>query len=148
MKKIIVSSLIALSLILSVSLAYTTVVYAENPGAQLGDPGAQLGNPGAQLGNPAAQPTDTATIVNPIAVDSIQGFIERLLGIILKLGIPLVALAIIYAGFKFVMAQGNASKLEEAKSTFLYTLIGAALLLGAWVIGSIVKATIEAIAKP
>ncbi len=147
-------SLMSLALILSVSPVNIQYANAQaqlggGNGADLGGGGgANLGGGGGDNAGQSGSSTDTATIENPIQVDSIAGFIERVLGIILKLGIPIVALAIIYAGFKFVMAQGNAGKLEEAKSTFLYTLVGAALLLGAWVVGSIVKATIEAIAKP
>ena len=59
------------------------------------------------------------------------------------IGVPIIALAIIYAGFLFVTAQGNSEKLTKAKKTLLYTLIGAALLLGAVVIAEAIKGTVN-----
>ena len=60
----------------------------------------------------------------------------------LRVGIPLVALAIIYCGFLFVQAQGNSEKIEQAKDALLYTIIGAAILLGSWAIAGIISNTI------
>jgi hypothetical protein len=92
-----------------------------------------------------AQVPDSYKILNPVNVSSLSDFIAAVLGIVLKIGIPIVALAIIYSGFVFVAARGNPEKLEKAKSRFLYTLIGAGILLGAWMIATIIKATIDAL---
>ena len=85
---------------------------------------------------------------NPLAgsgIDSIQGLIKAILDIALTIGIPIVALAIIYAGFLFVSARGNTEKLEKAKDALLYTIIGAAILLGSWVIANAIHTTISAL---
>ena len=58
-------------------------------------------------------------------------------------GVPVVVLAIIYTGFLFVQAQGNKSKLDKAKNSLTNTLIGAALLLGAFVIAEAIGTTVE-----
>jgi hypothetical protein len=79
-------------------------------------------------------------------VTSLKAFIEKALDIILTIGVPLVALAIIYCGFLFVMAQGEPAKLTKAKEALLYTIIGAALLLGAWVLAQAISGTIQEIA--
>lgn len=92
--------------------------------------------------NNSSQPP---TLNNPINVGSIQEFIAKLLDIALTIAIPIVALAIIYSGFLFVMARGNSEKLETAKQTLLYVIIGAALLLGAWVIANAIAGTIAQI---
>jgi amino acid permease len=75
-------------------------------------------------------------------INDIPTLVERLLGIVLTIGVPLIVLAISYAGFKFVTAQGKPDKLEEAKKTFLWILIGAAILLSAYAIAQGIKATI------
>ena len=64
---------------------------------------------------------------------------------VLFIGVPIVALAIIYSGFLFVTASGNSEKLKKAKSALLYTLIGAALLLGSLVIANSIKGTVDQI---
>jgi len=86
-------------------------------------------------------------IVNPLSsgLDTIPKFIKAILDIVLLIGIPIVTLAIIYSGFLFVTAQGNSEKLKKAKQTFIYTLIGAALLLGSYVISEAIVGTVEEI---
>lgn len=86
-----------------------------------------------------------AGIKNPLgdSLDTIPKFIEAIINIVLVVGIPILALAIIYAGFLYVKAQGNPSELEIAHRTLLYTVIGGALLLGAYVIAQAIGATVK-----
>src|SRR3989344_3530518 len=85
-------------------------------------------------------------ICNPLKnASTIQGFIKTLLEGLIKVGIPLVALAIIYCGFLFVSARGNSEKLKKAKDALLYTLIGAAILLGSWAIAQLISDTVFAL---
>ena len=89
--------------------------------------------------------TDSSTsgkIVNPINANSIQEFIKTLLTGVIKIGMPIVALAIIYCGFLFVSARGNTEKLTKAKDALLYTLIGAGILLGSWAIAQLISETV------
>lgn len=109
-------------------------------------PATNTGNkpPATNTGNPSGVSID-AKINNPLSseIDSIPKFIEALLNIVLTVGVPIVVLAIIYSGFLFVKAQGNAEELGKAKKAFVYTLIGAALLLGAFVIANAIQGTIN-----
>ena len=86
-------------------------------------------------------------IENPLGsdTDTINGLIKRILEGVLKIGIPVIALAIIYSGFLFVSAQGNSEKPETAKKSFTYTLIGAAILLGAWALAQVISETVLAL---
>ncbi len=86
-------------------------------------------------------------INNPLGpgVSTINEFIKVLLEGVLKIGLPLVALAIIYCGFLFVMARGSAEKITKAKDTLLYTLIGAAILLGSWAIAQLIVETVTSL---
>ena len=93
-------------------------------------------------------PCDPGKICNPLGDTgpaSIQEFIKTLLTGVLKIGIPIVALAIIYCGFLFVAARGNSEKLTKAKGALLYTLIGAAILLGSWAIANLISSTVLAL---
>ncbi|MCE9517885.1 pilin [Candidatus Nomurabacteria bacterium] len=88
-------------------------------------------------------------IKNPLgkSISDIPTFIQTILGFVLLVGVPIIVLAIIYAGFLFVTAQGNSEKLTMAKTTLLYTLIGAALLLGSFVIAKAIKGTVDQISN-
>ena len=91
----------------------------------------------------SGEPCETSgKICNPIDQDTLTGFIKHILEGVLKIGIPIVALAIIYCGFLFVAARGNSEKLTKAKDALLYTLIGAAILLGSWAIAQLISATV------
>jgi Na+-driven multidrug efflux pump len=76
-------------------------------------------------------------------LDTIPKVIEAVVKIVLIVGIPIIALSIIYTGFLFVEAQGNPEKITKAKKAFLYTVVGAALLLGAFVIANAIGATVK-----
>lgn len=84
-------------------------------------------------------------IKNPLGddIDTIPKFIEALIEIVLIVGVPIVVLALIYVGFLFVSAQGKPEDIVKAKKALLYTLIGAALLLGAFVIANAIGQTVE-----
>lgn len=86
-------------------------------------------------------------IKNPIGdkVDSIPTLIKTALEFVVKIGVPIIAFAIIFVGFSFVAAQGNPEKLKKAKDSMLYTLIGAAVILGAFVIAKAIGGTVEQI---
>jgi hypothetical protein len=52
------------------------------------------------------------------------------LRIVIIIAIPIIIIFLILAGFKFVMARGNSSEIEEARQALLYALIGGVLILG------------------
>lgn len=85
------------------------------------------------------------TICNPLAVETIQDFIRIVLEGLLRVGIPIVALAIIYCGFLFVFAVGNSEKLTKARQSLIYTLIGAAILLGSYAIATLLAETVQSL---
>mgnify|MGYP001589057991 CR=1 FL=1 len=84
-------------------------------------------------------------LCNPLGdtgATNIPEFIRTLLIGALQVGIPLIALAVIYCGYLFVAARGNSEKLGKAKDALLYTLIGAAILLGSWAIAELISTTV------
>ena len=82
-------------------------------------------------------------LVSPTpAVGSMQDFAEVILRIIIKISIPVLAVYFIYTGFLFVSAQGNTTKLEEARRMFLWGCVGAVVVLGSIVIASLIWGTL------
>lgn len=82
-------------------------------------------------------------IQNPLKVNSIAELIAVVLNLIVSLGTPILVLAFVYVGFLFVAARGNEQGLTKAKSAFFYTVIGAALVLGAFVISEVIQNTVS-----
>jgi len=70
--------------------------------------------------------------------------------IILPIAIPFIVIAIMYAGFKFVMArkEGRVDGYADAKRILKYTLIGTALLLGGWVVANALQGTLNSLLGP
>lgn len=101
----------------------------------------------AEEGDTPSNPSLGGKIVDPLngRFPSISALIQGILEGALRIGIPIVALAIIYCGFLFVAARGNSEKLTKAKDALLYTIIGAAILLGAWAIAKMISATVLAL---
>jgi len=92
--------------------------------------------------NTNCDPAD-GKICNPLSnINTINDLIKTLLEGLIRIGMPIIALAIIYSGFLFVFARGNSEKLTQAKDALLYTLIGAAILLGSWGIAQLISNTV------
>jgi uncharacterized membrane protein len=89
----------------------------------------------------------TLQIGNPLG-DNV-GFLslfDKVLDGLILLATPIVIVMVIYAGFQFVTAQGNVTKLETAKRAIAYALIGALILLGAAAISALIQSSIESLA--
>ena len=89
------------------------------------------------------------TLTNPLnsSYSTVPTFIEGALKVLVKVALPVVALFVVIAGFYFVSARGNSSKITEAKDNLLYVVLGAALILGAWVLATLISGTVDQIVK-
>ncbi|MBP9711944.1 MAG: hypothetical protein KBD55_02850 [Candidatus Pacebacteria bacterium] len=92
------------------------------------------------------EPCETSgRICNPIKQQNFTDLLAKVLEGALKIGLPIIALAVIYSGFLFVSARGNPEELSKAKSALMYTLIGAAILMGAAAIAQLITDTVQAL---
>lgn len=135
MKKLITLTIIILTLISS------NYVLAENTPSPAGSTG--VPNPAGSSGeekNTSSQ--KLVPLINPLKVNSVEEIVLLIVDIAVYLGISFSILAIIYVGFKFVMAQGNPTKIEEAKEWFFYIIIGLAILISSRVIVEIIRNTL------
>ena len=91
-------------------------------------------------------PLVTANIPSPTGDTDLMSLITKILnGVLMPIAAVFVTVWIIYAGFKYVVAQGNPTKVSEAHKTLLWSLIGAGILLGAAGISKVVETTIKAL---
>jgi hypothetical protein len=76
---------------------------------------------------------------NPLGnIDSVEEVLVILLNAFIVIATPIVVLFIIYAGFLYVTARGNAEQTKLATTALTYAIIGAVILLGAVAISEIV----------
>lgn len=80
---------------------------------------------------------------NPLGSQSLIGFFESILDVIMIFAVPIIVFFIIYAGFLYVTAQGNESKVSTAHMALLYAVIGGVIILGARVILAVISGTIS-----
>jgi hypothetical protein len=90
--------------------------------------------PGSSQGQTTQQGTSGGAFENPIQSNTLLELVETIANIVKNIGIPLVAIFIIYAGFLFVTSQGDPKKLETAKTTLTYAVIGGIVIIGAYAI--------------
>src|SRR5690606_31265511 len=64
-------------------------------------------------------------ITSPLKVGSVADVLVAFFNFLLQLGAVAVTLAIVYAGFLFVVARGNPEQLNKARTTLFWTIIGA-----------------------
>lgn len=107
------------------------------------------GNPDPNKPGPDTPDKPSNFLQNPFkTLDSFPKIIKAVVNnIILPIAIPFIGVMIMYSGFLFVVARrsGNTDGLKKAKETLTYTLIGAALVLGAFVIANALQGTLNSL---
>lgn|SRR3989338_6318421 len=102
---------------------------------------------GQNQGGISGQNSGLTEFQNPLGVDTLQEFLVKFLEILIQIAFPFIVLAVIYTGFLFVKAQGNPEELKVAKNAFLWTVIGALLILGALAVSELIKATVDQVIR-
>lgn len=92
---------------------------------------------------PSASLAAIETLENPTNVPTLYDFIREVLTIVVKIGIPVATIFIIWSGFLFLTAQGDEAQLKKAKASFVWACVGVAVLLGAWLLATAIKSTID-----
>ena len=78
--------------------------------------------------------TDPTRLCNPIKFPNLSSFLLAIINVVIQYGAILVVFFIVFAGFKFVTAQGNSEKISEARKMLTWVVVGAFVLLGVYVI--------------
>ncbi len=88
--------------------------------------------------------TGADKLQNPLgSVDNIPDLIAKILEIIMKISMPIIVIMLIYSGFLYVKAVGKPEEIKKAHQTLLWTVIGAAVILGAWTLAEAISGTIN-----
>ncbi len=83
-------------------------------------------------------------VVSPVfaqttgGVTQIQSFIQSVIDVMITLAGAVAVGFFVWGGFGYITSSGNPEKLDQSKKTILYSAIGLAIVLGAFVLSSIV----------
>ena len=83
-------------------------------------------------------------VVSPVfaqttgGVTQIQSFIQSVIDVMITLAGAVAVGFFVWGGFGYITSSGNPEKLDQSKKTVLYSGIGLAIVLGAFVLSSIV----------
>ncbi|MBI4090428.1 MAG: hypothetical protein HY422_00185 [Candidatus Komeilibacteria bacterium] len=80
---------------------------------------------------------------NPLNFSSIPEFIAGALKALALIALPIITLFLVISGFLFITAQGNQDKIKTAKNNFVYVVLGALLILGAWILATLIAGTVN-----
>ncbi len=84
------------------------------------------------------------SLIDPTGNKTIPQIFQALLDILMVFAVPIILFFIIWAGFLYVTAAGNAEQIKKAHNALLYALIGGLLVLGANVLLAVISNTIKA----
>ncbi len=93
------------------------------------------------MGTPS--PSGSNTFTNPLKVNSVCGLVVGVLNAVMIIGIPIAVLFIVWAGLKFILAQGKPEAIKDARNNFLHVLIGIALFVGSSLIAKVILNTLR-----
>ena len=65
----------------------------------------------------------------PFQISGFMELIDRILSWLVRIAIPVAVLMILISGIMFLASQGNPSKVTQAKTVFIYTIIGLSVVL-------------------
>ena len=86
---------------------------------------------------------------NPFKLaDTIPCFLLTLVDFVLLIGVPILVMCIIYAGFLFVTGGDNEAKVGKARTTLTWTLVGGLVLFGAKAIALAIESTVISLGAP
>ncbi|MBP9749679.1 MAG: hypothetical protein KBD21_03035 [Candidatus Pacebacteria bacterium] len=87
---------------------------------------------------------ETQSFDSPVEGD-LYDLLVKILNAVVYILFPFIVLMIVYTGFLFVTAQGNATKITQAREALVWTVVGALVVLGAKAIALAIEATVAEI---
>ncbi len=96
------------------------------------------------LSVPAFALAQSGRLDNPLGgVNSLTSFLAAVLNAIVVIVFPIIVLFMVFIGFKFIAAQGNAEEIKKVRSLFFWAVVGALLVLGAKVLSLAICETVK-----
>ncbi len=92
-------------------------------------------------------PGGAEKLFDPLRGKTIFTILDRIIGYMIKIGAPIVALMVIYGGFLILTAGDKPEQVTNGKNTILYAAVGYTIILCSWgiiyIIGEILRAKLR-----
>jgi hypothetical protein len=135
---------LAIALFVLISASGPVPALAQNGGTVGGQTNG--GTVGGQTNGGSVNTASNVGLKNPLNnINSFPEFLTAILGGVVQIGTIILIMMLVYVGFLFVAARGNAEKLQGAKSALVWTIIGGLILLGATSIQLVIQGTVDSI---
>ncbi len=95
-----------------------------------------------------AEANITYEVKSFIKFTSVEDLLIAILNIFIVVATPIIVLFIIYAGFLYVSARGNAQQIQQATRALTYAIIGGVLVIGAVALAQVIANTIKPFIAP
>lgn len=118
----------------------TTNTSGNNPGQT----GVTQNNTGQS--NVSQNNTGSQSLTNPLKSTSFtgpDGLFTKIIDVILIFALPIIIFFIMYAGFMYVTAAGDTSKISTAHSALTWAVIGGVIVLGSKLIMEVIQNTVR-----
>ena len=89
-----------------------------------------------------------AAIQNPINAGNFIELVKDITKLFTEVAIPIVVIFLIYAGFLFVTARGDQKQLGTAKDIFYWTILGAIIVVAAYVLATAAFDLLQSLGNP
>lgn len=136
--KTLLLSFFSLLIVFTVSVPAFALAQAGSSG--FGGPTGSSG-PGAPTGSSGTG--GTFTLQDPLGIKNFCDLVRSLLNVVMAIGVPVAVLFLVWSGFRFILARGSQTGLDDAKKNFKFVIIGIAIFLGAWTFATVIAATIQ-----
>lgn len=111
-----------------------------------------------QGGNPSNPPQGTnpsqiVKLINPLNLGNcsdatggcLAAFLNKILDFVIMIGAIVVMFMLVFIGFKYVVSAQKPGEIEKVHTMFLWTIVGALILIGAKAISLGIQATVKAL---
>lgn len=71
-------------------------------------------------------------LTNPLGTTDIFTILQRIIGYLIKIGAPILAIMVIYGGYLILTAGDKPEDVKKGKDTILYATIGYIIIICSW----------------
>ena len=96
---------------------------------------------------PSAFANGSENLENPLAFDSVAGFLTAILNAVITIAFPIIILFIVFIGFRFIAAQGKPEEITKVKTYLFWAIVGSLIVLGAQALSLAIQGTVQGLSS-
>ncbi len=88
--------------------------------------------PGGATFTTSNSKTSNSSLTNPLGTTNIFEILKRIIGYLIKIGAPILAIMVIYGGYLILTAGDDPEKVKGGKNTILWATVGYIIIISSW----------------